>query len=368
MREIEAFSYWPDHASAIRGFGGHRMSPDPRYCFHTLYNDVQAGPARYVLRLRQARASVGELTLRVHAFRPPHDTQISLVAGGRLLLNEVASGDLAVEVPFVALRGVVYAFYGYFSEDTDIQAGHVGVELVESEGGAEAHFVEPPRSALAPADSRAEVRPANALIHAGKVSLGAPVSQECTVAQISAIGRQGGERGDIAARLAQWREVVCLAALDAYGVNLAGLDGLVIGPAGEGVRAPLGRGHFVVTYADKVPEEAVDGDFCDFLLWPHAAGVADASDERWQQVRTVLGRLKIGGLGVIGLTYRQPDALISSSHAARDEALSRNEVGQWALRLIGQGYSVAPMAFAPFADAVPDGEGQVSCTLIVKRL
>ncbi|MBB3957836.1 hypothetical protein [Novosphingobium sediminicola] len=370
MREVEAFSYWPDHASAIQGFGGRRRSPDPRYCFHTMYNDVRPGPARYVLQLNGVKASHGELSLRVHAFRPPDDVQISLVAGSRLAL-EGREGDLSVEVRFVALRGVVYAFYGYFSEDTDIEAAHVHVQLHEYEGDDLDHVIDPPRSALAHDPQRADARPANALIHAGGASIHEPVSQDCTLTQLAALGwREMVEERSPAAVMRFWREQVSLAALPAYGVNLSGLDGVLAGPVSADMKTELGKQPFIIRQVEDPADfaRAVSfDDFVDFLLWPEGPKTNADVQQRQAWVEGALNRLKIGGVAIIGLSYRFHNALVSSSAATDHRELSRNEIGQWAMRLIGKGFSVAPLYFAAEDDLVCDDDDFASFALIVQR-
>lgn len=374
MRDIEAFSYWPDHASAIHGFGGHRRSPDPRYCFHTLYNDVRSGPARYVLKIKGAKASEGEISLRIHAFRPPHDTQISLVAGARLDLSNLDEDEVAVEVPFIALRDVLYAFYGYFSEYSDIQAEHVQVGLIEPDEDSAASYVEPPRSVLAQREVSHEVRPANAMIHGEAAQLTLPVSQDCTWTQLAAmLGKRRGEvqaleQDALAHALAQWREDTCLHALDAYDVVQAGLDGWVLGRTDAVMKQRLDAGHFIMDYRDVPALDATSQEFADFILWPHALDFAPDHEGRWAQVMAVLGHLKIGGMAVIGLTYRFETDLVSSSQAAEHKGLSRNEIGQWVLRLVGSGYSVAPLCFASPQDVVTDEQEMTAFALIVHRL
>ncbi len=335
-----------------------------------MYNDVRPGPARYVIHLDGVKASHGELTLRVHAFRPPDDVQISLVAGARLALEE-RDGDVSVEARFTALRGVVYAFYGYFSEDTDIEAAHVKVELHEYEGEDVGAFIEPPRSALAADSVMKDARPANALIHFGRITLQEPVSQDCTVAQLVAMGEQNGIAIlSLPVLMTQWREQACLASLSAYGVVLSGLHGLVIGPVSDAARAQLATKPFILQQIEDagiLAEQVAPDDFVDFLLWPQGGEMNADPQKRWEQMEGALGHLKVGGMAAIGLSYRSSDALLSSQTAADHRELTRNEIGQWALRLIGKGFSVAPLAFAAPNDLALDEDRVASFILIVQR-
>jgi hypothetical protein len=360
VREQDPFKFFINHASAIEGLGGANLSPDPRYCFHTLYTDVRPGPARYELRLDGVRASYGELALRVHAFRPESGENASLVAGARLDVASDERSDLSIQVRFAALRDVQYAFYGYFVEDSDLHAESLKIVLHEVEGEV-VDYVEPPRSVLALGLGPKEVRPANALIHVGKPSLFAPVSQDCTVAQMDAV--PGAVAG-----IEDWSEAMALIALDAYGVAVRALECIVIDPVSEAFGAALAKAGFLVRHADgtDVPP-ATSMLFADVVVWPAGLPAEPDPARRWDIVQAWLGRLKIGGLGVMtGRYYPDPDA-ISSARSHDGPLVTRNEIGKWALRLIGEGYSVAPLALSSPKDLVLDYEGLARFALIVRR-
>ena len=82
---------------------------------------------------------------------------------------------------------------------------------------------------------------------------------------------------------------------------------------------------------------------------------------------SLVGQLKLGGLAVIGLRYRHLDRLVSSSLAAEHSEMSRNEIGQWALRLIGNGFSVAPLAYADDNDLAVGEDRLAAFALIIRR-
>jgi hypothetical protein len=46
---------------------------------------------------------------------------------------------------------------------------------------------------------------------------------------------------------------------------------------------------------------------------------------------------------------------------------ARNEIKKWVFRLIGMGYSVAPLAFAEAQDLAIDDSGKAAFCLIVRR-
>lgn len=365
MREVDPFDYWESHSSAIEGLGGMERSPDPRYCFHTRYHEVREGRARFVLQMNGVRASFGELSMRVHAWKPDSDSNISLVSGARMMLHAEDDGELALPVHFAAQKGVLYALYGYLSEDSDVVAQTLKVAIDEPEDTGE-QYPEPPRSVLAMETQAQETRPANALLHYGRTRIEQPVSQSCVHEQVAAFGSRAREDGDLA--LAQWSEAVCLNALKTYGATYSGLEGLIVGPVSADYAELLASTSSISRQAQGSPPSRMRSDFYDFLLMPAGLGIDGGARERWEAVEDWLGRLKIGGLAALGLRYRPDVDLVGSADTADDQILSRNEIGQWALRLIGKGYSIAPMAFAPVSNLVIDDQGLAGFVMIVQRL
>lgn len=363
MREIDPFAFFYNHASAIKGLGGEGRSPDPRYCFHTPYVEVRPGQAWFELKLAGVHASRGELALRIHAFRPESGENASLAAAGRLDVTIDESQDLVTKVRFGALRDVKYAFYGHFLEDGEIFAEGVTVSLVEPDDQAEI-YVEPPRSALALQEDKRDVRPANALLHTNAVQVRAPVSQDCSRTQLTDIGLPAGSGAEA---IEVWSEAVCLAALRAYGVGGAGLEGFLVGAVSGGFWHELVAAQFMVQQLDAQPPAPDSGAFADFLLWPTGPQMDPDPALRWKTVRAWLARLKIGGLAVIRLPYRYDPNPLRAASAVDGEHLTRNEIGKWALRLIAEGYSVAPIAFLPASDLILDKDGLAAFNLIVRR-
>jgi|UniRef100_UPI0035CC9AA9 hypothetical protein len=350
MRAINPFSYFVDHASQLRGFGGDRPSPDPQYCFHTRYETVRPGRAIFSLILLGAQATQGEMTVRVHAFRPDFGSVPILAAGGRLDLEHEERKNLSLAVPFHAIGGVEYALYGFFSEPTNLSVDQVEVLLDEPESDAEIQ-IEPPRSVLAQPTAATEAGPATGLSYHGAIDRARPVSQDCTWRQL-----EGG--GDSSERMARWREAVCRAALSAYEAIVPGIDGWIAGAVSLMLREALVAAPVALFFQNEAPTRG-SGLFADFVLWPEGPPNGGEAAARWTELYAWLERLKIGGLAAIGLRYRFEDA--------GPTALSRNEIRQWALRLIGLGYSLAPLAFADRADLAIDGEGLAACCLIVRR-
>ena len=363
MLEVDPFAYYPQHASVIAGWGGSGLSPDPLYCLHTYYLDMRSGPARFELELRNVRASFGELVLCVHAQRLGSDENASLVSGTRLDVVSDHARDLRATVAFFALRNVQYALYGYFQQGSDIRADGVKVTLHESNGEV-GDYIEPPRSALALSQNRSDVRPANALIHVLPPRMNAPVSQDFTRLQRAELIAAGeGKSAD------DWAEALTLNALKAYGVTIPALEGIVVGACSPRFLDALTNASFALQVVEShpVPAPAL-GLFGDFLVWPQGLCVIGNASQRWDVVNGWFGRLKIGGFGVMTCRYR-PGDIPSSSHSANSgHEITQNEIGRWALQLIGNGFSVAPLAFSSPEDLVLDDAGLARFALIAKRI
>ena len=363
MREVDPFAYYPHHASVIEGMGGSGLSPNPLYCLHTWYLDMRAGPARFELDLENVRASYGELILCVHAQRANSDENASLVAGTRIDVTTDRAKDLHATVAFFALRNVRYALYGYFQQGSDIRSTGVRVILHESDGEVD-DYIEPPRSILAAKPTERDVRPANALIHVLPPHLVSPVSQDFTRIQRSEIKASG--QGDTAD---DWAEALAINALKAYGVTIRALEGVVVGPCSQRLFDALEHSGFAVVpvEADPVPP-STSGLFGDFMVWPQGLGTIDDSKQRWAAVKGWFGRLKIGGVGVITCRYRPGDIPNSSRSAIPGAEVTQNEIGRWALQLIGECFSVAPLAFSTPEDLVLDPLGFARFALIAQRI
>ncbi|WDF72759.1 hypothetical protein [Novosphingobium sp. KACC 22771] len=288
------------------------------------------------------------MTVRVHAFKPEFGGAPSLAAGNRLSLEAISRQDLTVQVPFHAIKGVEYALYGFFTEPTDLSVIEVEVELDEPEDGEDL-IIEAPRSILAEPETGQESGPASGLIHIGALTPDMPVSQDCTWAQMES-------GASIASRITQWREKVCQTALSVYGVEIAGLDGWVIGDVSSAMESAMLSRPFTLAFRHGLPEEG-GGEFADILLWP--MGPQGDFATRGAELQSWLDRLKIGGFAVVGLNYRVD--------AEKSLGMARNDIRQWVFRLIGLGYSVAPLAFASAQDLAVDETGHATLCLIVRR-
>jgi hypothetical protein len=389
-REIEPFSFFFGHASAIPGLGGADRGPDPNYCFHTPYYEYLPGILLFRVTLVGAKASYGELALRIHAFRPKSGLDASLVAGARSPLTGLNGDDLEIIVRVGVVPGVEYALYGYFSEASDLRASGLTVTVEECGGDSPDDFVssETARSLF----ESAAIGTHHRLIADEAPRFACPVSQPLTAGQLAAAEYQQSWPelpDDHDGRALRWRQAFALQALQTYGMLREGAAGLLmVGeplPVAAMVRAQgcsLAEARAVNNAApiamDSHPRHAVrtiapaeigtmGGQF-DFLV---AITVPDWFVDKRSFFRFVIGALRLllrGGVGVFLFDFasdraRQPLELKGASGHVPD----RCEIEQLAMRIISHGSDVAQLSFgdgidvnAPIGEICPFG-------LIVRR-
>lgn len=353
-RQLEPFSYFVEHASAIDGFGGDEQGPDPRYCFHTHYEQLPPGRVNYHMRMLGARASEGELTLRVHAYKPGSESGPSLVNGSKQRLDGLGKNgpgaEIDVEVSFAAVDGVHYALYGYFSEPSDLCVDDVIITIDEL--GPE---ISEPEPDIARGRSRFEITGIEmpVRLHTDATpSLTEPVSQDCTLRQLAALNI-----ADPAAALARWRSDIPLAALTRYGMFREGAAGIILGAAPDGLHDALAaRGCSIVDAA------ADPATFADFAISYALIETVTQPGERFQLLQRTLGRLLHGGLAIFVFDYRAGE----SPDPARPSFCDRNEIKQWVLRLIGFGHDVVQLTFADAGQRMTLADGTTPFVLIVR--
>jgi len=361
MQELDPFSYYPGHRSAIEDLGGDEPSPDPNYCFHTNYIAIRPGLAQYDLQLQQVRATRGELALRIHASGWGAADTVSLVTGAQLDVASTGPRDLAVSLRFYALPGVKYALYGYSTKDTDITAD--GLQVFLAEDVSQDTPPEAPQSVMTLSQARQGAHSNNVLIHVVSHHLAAPVSQDCTIAQLAEI--KSDQRSTNA--LDDWAEAMCLNALRINGVTVWALEGLLIGHGSDHLRLMLGEQGFSMRgYAPEAPPPPTV--FADFLVWPEGLPSDGDSAHRWGLIDAWFTRLKIGGIGVVTCRFRPNDPRLAPAHAEGDHHITQNEIGRWALLLIDKGFSVAPLAFSATEDLALDDAGLARFALIARRV
>lgn len=362
MRAIDPFSYYPGCASAVPGLGGTEPPPEPGYCFHTDYVAVRPGIATYQVRLDGVEASRGRLALRVHALRRDGVGNARFVAGAQVDVRADQGRELCVGVQFVAEPQMHYAFYGKFVRETDLRAVSLDVRLDERPGQGHA---EPPPSVLASALDRREALQARALLHVLSHPLFAPVSQDCTIAQMAEL-RAGDGAGT--GGLDDWAEALCLNALRVHGATSAALEGLVIGACSPEFLAMLRVDGAHVHMLPAIPPPDADSTlFGDFLVWPEGLQHGLDSAARWGAIRDWFARLKLGGIGVMTCRFRPRRVALGAVEAIDDQMVTRSEIERWAVQLITEGYSVDPLVFSAPEELQIDDDGLACFALIARR-
>lgn len=355
MRAVEPFAYFPDQASAIAGFGGARPPVDPLYCLHTAYVPVQPGLTCFTLRLSDACASRGELTLRVHSYRPDGLAGVTLVAGNRLQLDRLEDGQagrqIDLPVRFRAVAGVHYALYGFFSEAADLRATAISVMLEEDDASGQAQA----DAALPEQDSAFAIEAAftarQKLACSADQPLSLPLSRDCRTDEAQAALVEWPGLSPIDA----WTQSLCVHVLRHQGCLQPGATGL-LQRENPRLAALLSERGCVVRHG-----EASDAERFDFLIIdgpPH-----DAADHpaHYAYLLERCSRLLRGGLAVI-LTSYHPGAMPGS------DRIDRNALCQWALRLIASGYDVAQLRFSEAALLEWDREGVARFAMIVRKV
>jgi hypothetical protein len=230
-RVVEPFVYFRDHASAIPGLGGRSRSPNPNYCFHTNYFEYLSGTVIFYVLIRNAKATCGEMEIRVHGYRPDNpDLGIKLVTGTRIALTDVTQDTLTVQLRISAIPGVHYALFAHYTDAADLRASAIDIEAEEWGGETSEDYNE----GLAP-DSMLTIpqtEAAGSLVSLQQATLDMPGSQPCTQAQLeSAIFAtcwpQIGQAGTPQER---WRQIYTLEILRHLGFLTGGGSVLLLGP------------------------------------------------------------------------------------------------------------------------------------------
>ncbi len=356
-RELDPFAFWPHYASAMPGFGGTERSHERGYCFCTTYVEPQPGPCAYIIKMTGVRVTEGEIALRIHALRLSDPPEIGLTATGYIRLDNVDGNEINYLIKFTALEGLHYALFASFSQPSDIHVDSVAVKLQESTDAI------PVRANLdkevASQFAKDEYATSHRLVAPIAPSLQLPVSQPCTSEQLQDRSWQSQWPDVLALEpdpLRQWETVAALRALNLAGVDADDARGLLIGCSSLALLSELNRHSVRLDLLDSNELSGVWEE--DELVWAgrvsefdfvvsYAMARADPTPDAWLKVvGEGLRCLRGHGLGLFIMPF-----WTGTAHEPKPiEAawcLDRNAVQQIALRLIGQRYSVAQLAFPP---------------------
>lgn len=344
-RVIEPFVYFPNHSSAIAGLGGAHRSPDPNYCFHTHYFEYAPGRVMMHITLLGARSTAGELSIRIHAYRPDNESLgIKMVAAHRENLAGLA-GDHAIGVKFAAIPGVHYAAYGFFTEPSDIVA--TGIELIAEEFGDDEvenyHDADGPKTMLVAHDME-EVA---ALMASQAPSLRAPGSQICTQGQLDDLDRWEPWSSAIPGEgfpIDRWRQIYSLRVLDRYGLLQRGARALLLEPVSSQLCHLIKDAGCDVTCIDssgRTEDKIVSGDigYFDFAVCTHPVGWFGGRDALIGFVDHLLQRVMAGGFAIIVFDYDPASGL-------DDMRVTKADIARAAFHLLGHGHNVAQLNFS----------------------
>lgn len=321
-RTLSPFSFFAEHSSALAGLGGPRQPPDPRYCFHTPYEEHRPGIVMFTVRLIAVRANFGELTVRVHAFRPDSNLEAALVAATQYTLENLNGGDVEIALRIAAVPGVQYAAYGFLSEPSDVEVYGLEISAEDLGGDQDDSF-----AAAELAETRFGGQPLarlNQLVGQQSPDFRKLLSQPFTASQLqsAAFSSTLSRLPDgIEGERERWRYAFALRALETYGFLETNARGLLIGGAMPMVPVLLASGIQVIQHGSGLAQEEagnalaldrVDGPLadlptslvhCDFALAFGTLNDASSYSDMRDQFSYILKCLQRGGLGVFLFNY-----------------------------------------------------------------
>jgi len=363
LRVLEPFGFWPNYSSALQGHGGDDSSPDPYYCFHTPYSEYTPGSLLFRAQLIGARATSGELALRVHGWRADGSMDAVLVGGMRIPLDNIG-GDPDFTVRVASLPGVLYAFFARYTEPSDLRIDNLILtveELADEHIDTYASHDLPATAFHAPS-----LRLPSHLTLLNAPTLRAPLSQPLTQAQLedSSFWREvSQELRDIADPWDRWRIAYVWQALVGYGVAAAGANGLIR----SDIDTPLAR---LLQERGALVIEQAPGQIAakyDFLVQIyHLAPVADSAALS-QHILTSMTCLLRGGIGVFVFNADLGGRSVPLADAPQGHYIpGEQDIYRAALKIIGHGSDVAQITWPLDRDG-PEIPKPAPFGLIVRR-
>lgn len=341
-RVLEPFGFWPKYSSALWGYGGSESSPDPYYCFHTPYSEFAPGNLLFRAKLVGARATCGELALRVHGWRADGTMDAVLVGGMRIPLEEM-DGDPEFTVRVASLPGVLYAFFARYTEPSDLRIDDLILTVEElPDENTDTYANE---NLPATAFHTAAVQQPSHLTLLSEPTLRVPLSQPMTKSQLddASFWRElPGELGTIADRWDRWRIAYVWQALVEYGVAAAGANGLIRTDIANPLATLLQkRGALVIE--EVAGAAAVKYDFLAeiYRLAPFTDSITFS-----QHILTSMTALLRGGIGVFVFDAHLGGLPVPVSDAAQDVYIPHEQdIHRAALKIIGHSSDVAQITW-----------------------
>lgn len=342
LRVLEPFGFWPKYSSALQGYGGNDSSPDPYYCFHTPYSEFTPGSLLFRAQLIGARATCGELALRVHGWRADGSMDAVLVGGLRIPLEDL-DGDPEFIVRVASLPGVLYAFFARYTEPSDLRIDDLILTVQElADENTDTYSTQ---DLPATAFHASGLSQPSHLTLLNEPSLRAPLSQPLTQAQLadSSFWRDvPQELHDIADPLDRWRIAYAWQALVGYSVATAGANGLTLAAFDNPLATLLQKSGALVVEEDP-GSTAVKYDFLA-QIFRRAPFIDSAA--LIQHILTSMTLLLRGGIGIfvfdadlggrpVPIAAMPPGPFIPSEQ----------DIHRVALKIIGHGSDIAQIAW-----------------------
>lgn len=375
---LDPFGYFLEQASAIPGMGGRHASPDPRYCFHTPYEPRKAGQIRVVVRLGGVSVTFGQLTVRIHAFRPGVDLDVSLAAANRIDLDD--AGDvIELSISALAIPDVHYAVYGYLSEPSDLGAATLDVLVFETQDEDPQSFVQP--GELRTAFGASSDGQSGHLITAAEPDFASPASQPCSPGQLASGAYRAAWPGcflDLPDEQARWCRKVALSALDSAGFLRPGARGLVVDERATELPAIIAEAGCQVIVAgvaetgsadavglpelERQLDKLAEGSRLDFAISVNLADRLPDQRAVAAHVQALNKCLLRGGAGVFLFHVQVPQ-----SRPASARALTAGDISRLALSVLAHGSQVVQLNFAWNAGVKPVDSGRNAFILQTRR-
>lgn len=364
IRQLEPFTFWPSYSSALHGYGGLENGPDPFYCFHTPYYDFKPGAVVFKARLVGAKATMGELAMRVHAYRADGSMDAVLVGGLRASLENVED-DQEYTIRVASIPGVLYAFYGRFSEASDLTLNDVVITAQEIIGEDIDTYSS---MAVAPTTLPAvNLELPSHLTLLGEPDLNMPLSQPCTPAQLADEVFWSSAPASINAiedPLDRWRCAFAWQALVTYGMAEPGANGLIC-TSGPNPLSDLLHDRGALTLDEARDDKAIQ---YDFLISINALPPFVDSLNFAQDVLRNMARLLRGGIGIFIF-----DAVIGQPGHTGDRAVlagrpmpTEQDIQRVALKIIGHSSEIAQIHW-PQDRETPGADVATPFGLILRR-
>lgn len=350
-RLLDPFSFFPGIASRILGLGGNAPGYDHSYAFHTEYVEAAPGRAHFTLRFHGLAAKRGTLQLWVHMLPIESGANARVVNSERIQINRLVQLGGQHSIPFESFHGVSFAVHGAIVDETDAEADALIVALDRP-----ADPNDRPAAAIEARSSsygRAQTRPEVHLISTRAATLGHPVSQCATEAQV----RDGSVASTLAtiglpagSAMERWRLAYLVRTLQAYGMLQPGASGLGFEPGATAFGNALRRCGPDITMATTaedaegairidpaaIPPQLVNFDF----VWSNGVGAQLGSSRAMSNfVEQSVGCLRPGGLGIHLLPF-DPNA-DRFAWPGGTGPFTRNRVEQLALAMILRGHEMA---------------------------